>query len=540
LERIPLENRQAGNATRDRQRESRASVVLMKEQARSLKSQTPPSTGEDQMSNALTPQNLTTSAVPNIDLDQIQGDVLIGLQKFAEHFLFFQIKDVAGFKTLLRKKIAHRVTTTRTVQEREFHLRDHKNQGKTNLLPNIGVNLSFTASGIGKLIPGTNDGQTLGDASFAAGAKKQARSLGDPVDGSGNPNTWVSEFLNAAIDGVFIVTGGTDADVNDEAKKLLDILGTTVVATFQENGDVRPGLQKGHEHFGWLDGVSQPGISGLTSPFPGQRLLDPGLFAFGYGPTANPPLPWMRNGSFMVFRRLKQLVPEFDQFQLTQGQALGMDPVLLGARLVGRWKSGAPLELTPSQDDSTMGADPQRNNNFDFSDDQGERRCPFGAHIRKTNPRADFGLPNNAGVDPQTADVDPRRIMRAGIPFGPEVGVAEAANGKTTTDRGLMFVCYQTSIPNQFEFVQIKWANNPGFIVAKKHPDGSAVTVGFDPIIGQNAAATRARTTDEPVPNYPTGNVRSTLSEPGDFIVPTAAGYFFVPSIEALTNELST
>jgi Dyp-type peroxidase family len=451
------------------------------------------------MSNALTPQNLATGAVPNIDLDQIQGDVLIGLQKFAEHFLFLQIKDVAGFKTLLRRKIAHRVTTTRTVQEREFHLRDHKNQGKTNLLPNIGVNLSFTASGIGKLIPGTNDRQTLGDASFAAGAKKQARSLGDSVDGLGNPNTWMSKFLNATIDGVFLITGGTDADVHGEANNLLGILGATVLASFQENGDVRSGLQKGHEHFGWLDGVSQPGISGLTSPFPGQRLQGPGLFAFGYGPTAKSPLPWMRNGSFMVFRRLKQLMPEFDQFQLTQAATLGMDPILLGARLVGRWKSGAPLVLTPSQDDSTTGADLQRNNNFDFSDDQGERRCPFGAHIRKTNPRADSGLPNNAGVDPQAADVDPRQIMRAGIPFGPEVSLSEAADGKTTADRGLMFVCYQTSILNQFEFVQIKWANNPGFIFGKKHPDGSTVAVGFDPIVGQN---------------YPAGNVRSTLSEP--------------------------
>jgi hypothetical protein len=200
----------------------------------------------------------------------------------------------------------------------------------------------------------------------------------------------------------------------------------------------------------------------------------------------------MKNGSFMVFRRLKQLVPEFDQYRLTQAAVLGMDPVLLGSRLVGRWKSGAPLALTPSQDDSTVGADPQRNNNFDFSDDQGERRCPFGAHIRKTNPRADFGLPNNAGVDPQTTDVDPHRVMRAGIPFGPEVSVAEAANAKTATDRGLMFVCYQTSIPNQFEFVQIKWANNSHFIspaipaLKKSHPDGSLITVGFNPIIGQH------------------------------------------------------
>src|ERR1035441_2985561 len=92
------------------------------------------------MSNALTPQNLTTSAASNMDLDQIQGDVLIGLQKFAEQFLFFQIKDVAGFKALLRKKIANLITSTRMVKEREFHLRDHKDQGNTTPLPNIGVN----------------------------------------------------------------------------------------------------------------------------------------------------------------------------------------------------------------------------------------------------------------------------------------------------------------------------------------------------------------------------------------------------------------
>jgi Dyp-type peroxidase family len=239
----------------------------------------------------------------------------------------------------------------------------------------------------------------------------------------------------------------------------------------------------------------------------------------------------MKNGSFMVFRRLKQLVPEFDTFTLNQGQTLGMDPVLLAARLVGRWQSGAPVALTPAQDDSTMGPDPQRNNNFDFADDQAQRRCPFGAHIRKTNPRED--------LVPQEKGVDPHRIIRAGIPFGPEVSSAEETAGATQQDRGLLFVCYQTSIPNQFEFVQSKWANNPGFIFGKKHPDGTPVIVGIDPIIGQSNAPNRARTTDEPVSNYPTGNVRSTLNEPQDFVIPTGAGYFFMPSIEAVENELS-
>jgi deferrochelatase/peroxidase EfeB len=179
-------------------------------------------------------------------------------------------------------------------------------------------------------LPASNNGQTLGDTPFAAGAKDQAKSLGDPVDGAGNPTTWVPQFLNAIIDGLFLITGGRDGDVNAEANELLAILGaTTAAASFQENGDVRPGLEKGHEHFGWLDGVSQPGISGLITPFPGQRLLDLGFFAFGYGPKANPPLSWMKNGSFMVFRHLKQLVPEFDQYQLTpmkERRGPGVDP----------------------------------------------------------------------------------------------------------------------------------------------------------------------------------------------------------------------
>jgi Dyp-type peroxidase family len=487
------------------------------------------------VSDELTPQNLKDAAAPAapgapaLELDQIQGDVLIGLQKKVERFVFFQIADVAGFKAQLRRRIARRITTTRTVQLREFRLRDYKHRGKADLLPLVGVNLGFTRDGIGLLVPGAD----LGDPSFANGAAAQAATLGDPVGAQGAPTTWLPEFLGATIHGVFLVTGGTQAAVDDEVAELSAILGATVAVVHDESGAVRPGLAAGHEHFGWLDGVSQPAIAGLTDPFPGQRTLDPGLFVFGYGSTSSPTLPWMANGSLMVFRRLKQLVPEFDQYLLSQAQTQGMDPVLLGARLVGRWKSGAPLSLTPAQDDSTMGPDPQRNNNFDNADDQGQRRCPFGAHIRKTNPREDF--------TPQETRVDPHRIMRAGIPFGPEVSPAEAQSGTSQTDRGLMFVCYQTSIPNQFEFVQAKWANNPGFVPGKHHPDGAPVTVGFDPIIGQNGGpGGRARTTDEPVPNYPTGNQRSTLNEPTDFIIPTAGAYFFVPSIDAIENELSS
>ena len=431
------------------------------------------------MSNETTPQRLVAAPVstpesPALDLHEIQGDVLIGLQKNFERFIFFKIAEVAAFKSALRKRIAHRVTSTLTVKAREFELRDHKTNGRKDPLPLVGLNLGFTNTGIKKLLANAD----LGDASFENGAAAQAPTLSDALDATGKLVNWKPEFLSNNIDGVLLVTGGTQAAVDGEATHVLGILGASTTVIFDETGQARPGLNRGHEHFGWLDGVSQPGVKGLSNPFPGQRLLDPGHFVFGYpGQAAPPPVEWMNNGSFMVFRRLKQLVPEFSKFILDQANNIQlndpagtsqMDPVLLGARLVGRWKSGAPLALTPSQDDTTLGADPNQNNNFDFSDDPDQRRCPFSAHIRKSNPRADFD-PTSPEAS-QVADVDPHRVIRAGIPFGPEVSPDEQLANKTTQERGLMFVCYQTSIPNQFEFIQINWVNNAGFIFGKKRP----------------------------------------------------------------------
>lgn len=524
------------------------------------------------MSYETTPQRLVGAPAfvpgsPALDLDEIQGDILVGLQKNLERFVFFEIKDVRGFKRALQNSIASRITTTRKVLSQELELKKRKERSDHTLIHLVGLNVGFTHNGTKKLVPG----EDLKDPSFTAGAKSQANVLGDPFDAADpqkTPTTWLPEFLSDGIDGVFLVTGETENAVNDESTYMLFSLGSTITVIYDETAHVRPGLARGHEHFGWLDGVSNPGVKGLTDPFPGQRLIDAGAFVFGY-PMPNPTAPrpaqpapdaLAKNGSFMVFRRLKQRVPEFKQFILDAAQGAqpvqgtdpktnvvtaGMDPVLLGARMVGRWKSGAPLALIPSQDDTALGKDPMENNNFDFSDDQTERRCPFAAHIRKVNPREDFA------PAPQESTVDPRRVMRQGIPFGPEVNPAEQSQMKTLEDRGLMFVCYQTSIPFQFEFLQQAWAGNPSFIspepVKKLHADGSTVTVGFDPIIGQNtpqppdpqAGKPQPRTTDEPIPNYPTGGVRSTLTIPQSFIVPTGGGYFFVPSISALKNELS-
>lgn len=93
---------------------------------------------------------------------------------------------------------------------------------------------------------------------------------------------------------------------------------------------------------------------------------------------------------------MQQLVPEFNKFLHDNpidvpGLPRDQGSELFGARLVGRWKSGAPIDVTPLKDDPSLAADKQRNNDFDFKDSfDDQTKCPFAAHIRKTNPRNDL------------------------------------------------------------------------------------------------------------------------------------------------------
>ena len=109
------------------------------------------------------------------------------------------------------------------------------------------------------------------------------------------------------------------------------------------------------------------------------------------------------------------------------------------------------MDLAPTHDNPAIGNDNSRNNNFsyDFPDDQQTQdRCPFAAHTRKTNPRADLEKAK------PPIPISSRRIIRRGIQFGPEVSAAEAASGKTTQGRGLLFAAYQSNIEKGFQFIQ--------------------------------------------------------------------------------------
>ena len=480
---------------------------------------------------------------PSLELDDIQGDILIGLQKDAENFVFFEIADVGSFKSLMKQHVIRQITSAQEANRRDVVARQRKRQGERPLGSLTGLNLGLTKEGLTQLLGASRPRL---DPSFETGANHR-----DTVEVLHDPpvSKWLKPFASGRIDGVFLITGPNSSVVTFSTKELALQLGRSIKVVYSELGNTRPGARRGFEHFGYRDGISQPGIRGLTrrsrpatnpdQGLPGQDLIWPGEFVFGYpgqdpgdavkpGPPPLMPAPWLRNGSYMVFRRLEQKVPEFRKFVADKAAKLGMEPELLGARMFGRWKSGAPLESAPLYDNRALGGDDKRNNDFDYGEDPFQRRCPYAAHIRKAYSRDD--APGGE------AEAQTHRIFRAGITFGPEVAPNET---RTVHSRGLMFVCYQTSIERQFEYIQRRHADDPDFVPGKVRPGGDTpVTPGFDPIIGQ-AVGNGPRAMDEPAPNYPIGNRRTTLEMPSQFVVLTAAGYFFMPSITALRTVLT-
>ncbi|KAI5119113.1 hypothetical protein M0805_007860 [Coniferiporia weirii] len=456
----------------------------------------------------------------------------LGIPKRFEDFIFFNIQDAAAFKRDL-KTLIPAITTTAQIQKMRQDISNHKSKGLPGLLKCLGINIAFSALGLKKL--GITD--DLNDAAFDGGQFNNAKALGDgTIDSSGNFDSgWLPAF-KSEIDGVILIAGDSQITLNEGTNKVEHILGTSTKEVLKVNGNVRPGKEKGHEHFGYLDGISSPAIDALTGHLPGQIVVPPGVLVCGTqgdvdasGAQVQRPA-WAKNGSFLAYRQLSQLVPELNKFVTDNPLNFPAIPAeqgsaLLGARLFGRWKSGAPIDLAPTADDPALAADKQRNNNFDFSEDPlDQTKCPFAAHIRKTNPRADL-----AQFGPTA--LTQHMMVRQGIPFGPEVAPDEALSNKTKHDRGLAFVCYQSNLGNGFEFVQEKWANNTNF--PPKTINGAAFASGFDPIIGQVNGAPRQTAGLQP------NNQSADLTLPFDFVVSKGGQYFFSPSISALSTKLS-
>ncbi|KAF2451251.1 Dyp-type peroxidase [Karstenula rhodostoma CBS 690.94] len=492
-------------------------------------------------------------------LSNVQGDIIVGLSKKTEIFFFFRVVNGTAFRTQLKNLVPLITTADQATGERTA-IRAFKAaraggangvDGQTTLgeitenaplLSVVGVNIAFSQKGLIAL--GIQD--DLKDPLFTAGQRGDAFDLADKGTGNTKENfkpDWDAAFLQEqqAIHGVVLVAGDSFESVNgklEEVKAILSAKGTSSIAEVATlAGDVRPGEFKGHEHFGFLDGISQPALKGVDNvggkkPLPGQSLVDLGVALLGRsGDTVKGRASWAKDGSFLAFRKLPQFVPEFDRFLEEKSKPISDDfddaptPAdILGARMMGRWKSGAPLRITPFVDNPVLAADPQRNNKFKFNP-KSQEMCPFSAHVRKMNPRKDLDQFATASIpDP----VAPHMILRRGIPFGPEVTTEEKLTKSTRYERGLYFVSYQSNLSQGFSFLQKRWANEKTF------PPQEPVEPGFDPIIGQAHDEVRVMT------GANDDNTNEPLRLDRQWVQSKGGEYFFSPSIEALNHVLSS
>lgn len=510
---------------------------------------------------------------PLLDAQDIQGNILAGFNKDQQQLLALSFRDLPAARRWLRR-IVDEISSLDLVHH--FNSLFHKARVSRGSDPPgliaTWANIGFSHPGLAKLTS-IDDANGVPDGPFQVGLPGRASTLGDQDrGGKADPTAhWKIGGTGNVPDVLLIVA----SDSMEQLSKALDRLrpnggdgpGEPQVI-WEERGQTRPDLP-GHEHFGFKDGISQPGVRGRLSAkpdvfltartlapatgslefaSPGQPLVWPGEFVFGYpssdrstgGPVAPDKLtpPWLKNGSLLVFRRLQQNVAGFTRFVRDVAATVpGMTPDRLGALLVGRWKSGAPVLRTPNADLPALGACPLANNDFAFTAnslppiflpgvhppqpfpaataDPLGLVCPRAAHIRKVNPRdqdSDLGDP---------FDTLTRRILRRGIPYGPPIHDPTTDDG---VDRGLHFLCYQTSIEQQFEILQQDWANNPNKPVAG----------GQDVIIGQTADQHR---TFQLLANG--GASVQNITTPTEWVTPTGGGYFFVPSISALRNVLA-
>jgi Dyp-type peroxidase family len=531
---------------------------------------------------------------PYLDGAEIQGNVVPGFMKPYMAVVALRICHVAKAKRWLAG-LAPRITTLDEAMQTRAKVRAHRGLGPQGTHParalppgmnDVWLNVAVSRGGLATLLKGGAHAGDLGlftDQGFQRGLAARSSLLGDPVDphAEGHPANWVYGGPGREADVLLILAADrADARSRTLAKLRKDAAASGLAVLYAEAGS-KLGAN-GNEHFGFQDGISQPGVrgrlAGLPGEFitqrtidpssqpdtwlyglPGQYLVWPGEFVFGYprsaadpltpGPVNLPGPAWSRNGSYLVLRRLRQDVAAFRAFLAQSAAALsgqpgfkGVTPEWVGSRIVGRWPSGAPVARVPYEDDARLGVDRLANNAFGFAADGPKDplvaglqaghypdakadpvglTCPMAAHIRKVNAReaaSDLGG-RRASFS--------RRILRRSLSFGPPLGKLSAPD-PAHGNRGLLFACYQASIEDQFEFL------NNGWMGSSKRPRSPS---GFDMMIGQNGMPGDHR--ERSCTIFGEGANSATLVTMKDFVVPTGGGYFFSPSISALKEVLA-
>lgn len=394
------------------------------------------------------------------------------------------------------------------------------------------LNIAFTSSGLSKLGFTESELSTF-SRPFAEGMVSEHRSriLGDAEQNE--PNGWDWGYGDNSVDILLLIfaenENSLDAELSLRFGEIEACGGLQLVAALQAGR--QPDTK---EHFGFEDGVGQPVIEGSGSEKRQQKrthhatVLRAGEFILGYEnelnislalPQANGMPTFGQNGTYLVFRQMEQNVAKFWNLlrEITRKADGSEDDTALeyvAAKIVGRWRSGAPLTKYPTNDPYKDTGEISTENDFEYHEQDKEGfGCPIGAHIRRTNPR------DSLGPDPETAlqSAKRHRIIRRGRSYGSRI---ENRFVDDDISRGLNFICLNSDIERQFEFIQQTWVNNKTF-------DGLYDEV--DPLIGKK---------DEKIGSFTVQSapVRRRIHNLQDFVKIRGGAYFFMPSIKALRH----
>jgi Dyp-type peroxidase family len=377
-----------------------------------------------------------------IDRKNIQGFVVRGYRLPFAGYVYLRIDDPAQARAALAEFIPQVITAE--------HWTDK---------PESGINLAFSFMGLRAL--GCSDRSLDAfPAEFKAGMAGRAQVLGDI--GESAPSTWEEPFKTGEAQVLVMVSAKTPealAERDGRIRAAVERAGGASVVGDQTGA----ALEGGREHFGYADGFAQPAIEGSGfEPDPGAgavegdgwRPIKPGELLLGYPDEqgaitpAPPPDELGVNGSYLVYRKLHQDVAGFRRLLREAAAHYPGGEELLAAKIVGRWRDGTPLDVSPDRPDPSLVADKARNNAFDYGNDPEGLRCPIGAHVRRMNPRR--SLPFDGKL------VNRHRIMRRGITYGDVLADGAEDDGQ---DRGVIFMCLQANLARGFEFVQSQWAN---------------------------------------------------------------------------------
>lgn len=367
------------------------------------------------------------------------------------------------------------------------------------------MNMVFTWQGLRALGLPKNDLDSFPDE-FRAGMAARKEILGD--SGASDPSKWVAPLGSGDIHIGVIVSSETEKGVRAPLTLAEGLQGVTCI--YRIDVGVPP---TGREHFGYRDGIGGPFVIGSgASAHPGQDAVMPGEFILGYPDESGsiPPLPGpevlTRNGSFLAFRQLYCDVAAFRRFLRANARSKD-DEELIAAKMVGRWRSGAPLMLAPERDDPELALDSTRNNDFQyFAADPKGLICPLGAHIRRVNPRD--------GLQDTIVSTNIHRLIRRGASYGPVL--PEDVVDDDGVDRGVVFFM-GASLRRQFEFIQQQWINNGDFV---------GLGTEKDPLVGNNDG-----TGGYTIPARP---IRRHFNGLPGFVSVRGGEYCFVPGLNAI------